>query len=176
MGLQSAALERVKPSPTIAVSNLAMELKAAGQDVIGLGAGEPDFDTPDNIKQAGIDAINRGDTKYTSVDGIPELKRVIVAHQNRIVMEETLEQALERMFGDTGLTPSTPAPRAAATGEEAAAPAAAATESDGLAAQAREAYERAIEAQRAGDWARYGREIEALGELLEQMAERSQVP
>ncbi len=83
MGLQSAALERVKPSPTIAVSNLAMELKAAGQDVIGLGAGEPDFDTPDNIKQAGINAINSGKTKYTAVDGIPELKKAICAKFKR---------------------------------------------------------------------------------------------
>ncbi|MGD9869151.1 MAG: pyridoxal phosphate-dependent aminotransferase [Hyphomicrobiales bacterium] len=77
MGLISDALNRVKPSPTIAVSNKAAELKAAGHDVIGLGAGEPDFDTPDNIKQAAIDAINRGETKYTAVDGIPELKQAI---------------------------------------------------------------------------------------------------
>src|SRR5690606_360216 len=77
MGLISDALNRVKPSPTIAVSNKAAELKAAGHDVIGLGAGEPDFDTPDNVKQAAIDAINRGETKYTAVDGIPELKQAI---------------------------------------------------------------------------------------------------
>ncbi len=83
MGLQSDALTRVKPSPTIAVSNLASELKAAGQDVIGLGAGEPDFDTPDNIKQAAIDAINRGETKYTAVDGIVELKKAICAKFKR---------------------------------------------------------------------------------------------
>ena len=83
MGLLSDALARVQPSPTIAVSNLAMELKAAGQDVIGLGAGEPDFDTPDNIKQAAIDAINRGETKYTAVDGIPELKKAICAKLKR---------------------------------------------------------------------------------------------
>ena len=77
MSFLSDALARVKPSPTIAVSNLAAEMKAAGADVIGLGAGEPDFDTPDNIKQAAIDAINRGETKYTGVDGIPELKKAI---------------------------------------------------------------------------------------------------
>ncbi len=77
MGFISDALQRVKPSPTIAVSSKARELKAAGQDVIGLGAGEPDFDTPDNIKQAAIDAINRGETKYTAVDGIPELKQAV---------------------------------------------------------------------------------------------------
>jgi aspartate aminotransferase len=71
------ALSRVKPSPTVAVSTKARELKAAGVDVIGLGAGEPDFDTPDNIKAAAIDAIQRGETKYTAPDGIPELKAAI---------------------------------------------------------------------------------------------------
>jgi aspartate aminotransferase len=83
MALLSDAIARVKPSPTIAVSNMADEMKAAGEDVIGLGAGEPDFDTPDNIKQAGIDAINRGKTKYTAVDGIPELKKAICAKFKR---------------------------------------------------------------------------------------------
>ncbi len=78
MGLIAHALERVKPSPTMAITSKARELKAAGFDVIGLGAGEPDFDTPDNIKQAAIEAIKRGETKYTAVDGIPELKRAIV--------------------------------------------------------------------------------------------------
>jgi len=79
MGLIAHALERVKPSPTMAITSKAREMKAAGFDVIGLGAGEPDFDTPDNIKQAAIAAIQRGETKYTAVDGIPELKRAIVA-------------------------------------------------------------------------------------------------
>jgi aspartate aminotransferase len=83
MGLIAHALERVKPSPTMAITNKARELKAAGFDVIGLGAGEPDFDTPDNIKQAAIEAIKRGETKYTAVDGIPELKRAIVAKFER---------------------------------------------------------------------------------------------
>jgi aspartate aminotransferase len=78
MGLVARALERVKPSPTIAITNKARELKAAGFNVIGLGAGEPDFDTPENVKQAAIEAIKRGETKYTAVDGIPELKRAIV--------------------------------------------------------------------------------------------------
>ena len=77
MGFLADALARVKPSATIAVTSKARELRAAGRDVIGLGAGEPDFDTPDNIKQAAIDAINRGETKYTAVDGIPELKKAI---------------------------------------------------------------------------------------------------
>ena len=77
MGFLSDSLKRIKPSPTIAVSTLAAELKAAGKNVIGLGAGEPDFDTPDNIKAAAIDAINRGETKYTAVDGIPALKKAI---------------------------------------------------------------------------------------------------
>lgn len=79
MSFLSATLTRVKPSPTIAVTTKAQELKAAGRDVIGLGAGEPDFDTPENIKAAGIAAIQDGKTKYTAVDGIPELKKAICA-------------------------------------------------------------------------------------------------
>ena len=79
MSFLSKTLDRVKPSPTIAVTTKAQELKAAGRDVIGLGAGEPDFDTPDNIKAAGIAAIGEGKTKYTAVDGIPELKNAICA-------------------------------------------------------------------------------------------------
>jgi aspartate aminotransferase len=83
MELLSATLARVKPSPTIAVTTKAAELKAAGRDVIGLGAGEPDFDTPQNIKDAAIAAINAGKTKYTAVDGIPELKKAICAKFKR---------------------------------------------------------------------------------------------
>ena len=83
MGLIAHALERVKPSPTMAITAKAREMKAAGFDVIGLGAGEPDFDTPDNVKQAAIEAIKRGETKYTAVDGIPELKRAIVSKFQR---------------------------------------------------------------------------------------------
>ena len=75
MSIISDSLKKIKPSPTIAVTQKARELKAAGKDVIGLGAGEPDFDTPDNIKQAAIKAINDGDTKYTAVDGTPALKK-----------------------------------------------------------------------------------------------------
>lgn len=83
MTFLSATLDRVKPSPTIAVTTKAQELKAAGRDVIGLGAGEPDFDTPQNIKDAAIAAINAGKTKYTAVDGIPELKKAICAKMKR---------------------------------------------------------------------------------------------
>ena len=78
MSIISDSLKRIKPSPTIAVTQKARELKAVGKDVIGLGAGEPDFDTPDNIKNAAIKAIRSGDTKYTAVDGTPTLKKAIV--------------------------------------------------------------------------------------------------
>ncbi|MEN8891802.1 pyridoxal phosphate-dependent aminotransferase [Planktotalea arctica] len=77
MTFLSATLTRVKPSPTIAVTTKAQALKAAGRDVIGLGAGEPDFDTPQHIKDAGLAAITAGKTKYTAVDGIAELKQAI---------------------------------------------------------------------------------------------------
>jgi aspartate aminotransferase len=77
MGFIADALGRVQPSQTIAVTTKARELQAAGKDVIGLGAGEPDFDTPDNIKEAAIKAIREGKTKYTNVEGIPELKEAI---------------------------------------------------------------------------------------------------
>jgi aspartate aminotransferase len=72
---ESEALKRIKPSATLAVTAKARELAAKGEKVIGLGAGEPDFDTPDNVKQAAIKAIQDGKTKYTDVDGIPELKQ-----------------------------------------------------------------------------------------------------
>jgi aspartate aminotransferase len=83
MPFLSDTLARVKPSPTIAVTNLAAELKRQGKDVIGLGAGEPDFDTPQNIKDAAKAAIDAGKTKYTAVDGIPELKQAICAKFKR---------------------------------------------------------------------------------------------
>ena len=83
MAFLADSLSRVKPSATIAVTNKARELKAAGKDVIGLGAGEPDFDTPDNIKAAAKAAIDAGKTKYTAVDGIPELKEAICAKFKR---------------------------------------------------------------------------------------------
>jgi aspartate aminotransferase len=83
MPFLSETLARVKPSPTIAVTNKARELKAAGRDVIGLGAGEPDFDTPENIREAAKRAIDAGHTRYTAVDGIPELKAAICAKFRR---------------------------------------------------------------------------------------------
>ena len=83
MGFISDALDRIQPSATIAISNKAMALKAEGRDIIGLSAGEPDFDTPDNIKEAAIAAIKRGETKYTAVDGLPELKKAICAKFKR---------------------------------------------------------------------------------------------
>jgi aspartate aminotransferase len=83
MGFISDALNRIQPSATIAISNKAMALKAEGRDIIGLSAGEPDFDTPDNIKEAAIAAIRRGETKYTAVDGLPELKKAISAKFKR---------------------------------------------------------------------------------------------
>ena len=83
MGFIADSLSRIQPSATIAISTKAMELKAAGRDVIGLSAGEPDFDTPDNIKEAAIKAIRDGRTKYTPVDGVPELKQAICAKFER---------------------------------------------------------------------------------------------
>ena len=83
----ASRLSAIKPSPTIAVSNMAAEMKAAGKDIIGLGAGEPDFDTPDHVKAAARAAMDEGKTKYTAVDGIPQLKAAIVdkfARENNI--------------------------------------------------------------------------------------------
>jgi aspartate aminotransferase len=99
MSFLSAALDRVKPSPTIAVTTRAMEMKSAGRDVIGLGAGEPDFDTPDHIKEAAIRAIREGRTKYTAVDGIPELKRAICA---KFARENGLDYAPSQVSVGTG--------------------------------------------------------------------------
>jgi aspartate aminotransferase len=99
MSIISNSLKRIKPSPTIAVTQKARELKAAGKDVIGLGAGEPDFDTPDNIKKAAIEAINRGDTKYTAVDGTVALKRAIVEKFKR---ENNLEYSSNEITVGTG--------------------------------------------------------------------------
>ena len=99
MSIVSNSLKRIKPSPTLAVSQKARELKAAGKDIIGLGAGEPDFDTPENIKRAAIDAINRGETKYTTVDGTPKLKTAIVEKFKR---ENKLSYELNEISVGTG--------------------------------------------------------------------------
>ena len=99
MAFLSDTLSRVKPSPTIAVSTKAAELKAAGRDVIGLGAGEPDFDTPQNIKDAAKRAIDAGRTKYTAVDGIPELKKAICA---KFLSENGLTYAPNQISVGTG--------------------------------------------------------------------------
>src|ERR1700742_3906529 len=99
MSFLAAALDRVKPSATIAVTDKARALKAAGRDVIGLGAGEPDFDTPENIKQAAIKAIERGETKYTNVDGMPELKAAIA---NKFKTENGLEYKPSQISVGTG--------------------------------------------------------------------------
>ncbi|MGH1455587.1 MAG: aspartate transaminase [Alphaproteobacteria bacterium] len=99
MSIVSNRLSRIKPSPTIAVTNKARELKAAGRDVIGLGAGEPDFDTPDFIKDAAKAAIDAGDTKYTAVDGTPVLKDAIIAKFKR---DNELEYTREQVSVGTG--------------------------------------------------------------------------
>ena len=99
MSIISNNLKRIKPSPTIAVTQKARELKASGKDIIGLGAGEPDFDTPDNIKQAAIKAIKDGDTKYTAVDGTPKLKNAIIKKFKR---ENNLDYQIDQITVGTG--------------------------------------------------------------------------
>ena len=99
MSIISNNLKRIKQSPTIAVTQKAKELKASGKDIIGLGAGEPDFDTPDNIKEAAIKAIQDGDTKYTAVDGTPSLKKAIIKKFKR---ENNLDYQLDQITVGTG--------------------------------------------------------------------------
>ena len=99
MSIVSNSLKRIKPSPTMAVTSKAREMKAAGKDVIGLGAGEPDFDTPDNIKEAAIRAIKSGDTKYTAVDGTPVLKKAI---QAKFLRENNLSYSIDQITVGTG--------------------------------------------------------------------------
>jgi aspartate aminotransferase len=99
MAFLADSLARIKPSATIAVTDKARALKAAGRNVIGLGAGEPDFDTPDNIKEAAIRAIREGKTKYTNVDGINELKEAVVAKFKR---ENNLDYKVEEVSVGTG--------------------------------------------------------------------------
>lgn len=95
----SAALARIKPSPTLAITSRVLELKRAGVDVIGLGAGEPDFDTPDFIKEAGIKAIRDGKTKYTNVDGTPELKEAVRLKFQR---DNQLDYAIDQISINAG--------------------------------------------------------------------------
>ncbi|MBT8444695.1 MAG: aminotransferase class I/II-fold pyridoxal phosphate-dependent enzyme, partial [Gammaproteobacteria bacterium] len=95
----SNRVQRVKPSPTLTVSALAADLRAQGRDVIGLGAGEPDFDTPDHIKAAGIKAIQDGQTKYTNVDGTPALKSAIASKFKR---DNNLEYAPDQILVSSG--------------------------------------------------------------------------
>lgn len=95
----SAAINRIQPSPTIAVTNKAAQLKAEGRDVIGLGAGEPDFDTPDFVKEAAIAAIRAGQTKYTGVDGTPECKAAVQAKFKR---DNNLDYSLDQISINTG--------------------------------------------------------------------------
>jgi aspartate aminotransferase len=99
MGFISDSLNRIQPSATISISNKAMALKAEGRDIIGLSAGEPDFDTPENIKEAAITAIRKGYTKYTNVDGIPELKKAVVAKFKR---ENGLDYKVSQVSVGTG--------------------------------------------------------------------------
>jgi aspartate aminotransferase len=100
MAFLADSLQRIKPSPTIAVTDMARALKAAGRDVIGLGVGEPDFDTPDNIKQAAVKAIESGKaSKYTAVDGIPELKAAIARKFKR---ENSLDYKPAQIIVGTG--------------------------------------------------------------------------
>jgi aspartate aminotransferase len=99
MAFLADSLSRIKPSATIAVTDKARELKQAGRDVIGLGAGEPDFDTPDNIKEAAIKAIRDGKTKYTAVDGMPELKAAVV---DKFKRENNLTYRPEEISVGTG--------------------------------------------------------------------------
>ncbi len=99
MSIISDSLKRIKPSPTIAVTQKARELKASGKDVIGLGAGEPDFDTPNNIKEAAIKAIKEGDTKYTAVDGTQTLKEAIV---NKFKRENNLDYTTDQITVGAG--------------------------------------------------------------------------
>jgi aspartate aminotransferase len=99
MSFLAQRLSRIKPSPTIAVSQKARDLKAAGRDVISLGAGEPDFDTPDSVKEAAIRAMRSGDTKYTNVDGTPALKKAVCAKFER---ENGLRYTPEQVTVGTG--------------------------------------------------------------------------
>ena len=95
----SKTLDLVKPSPTLEISALAEQMRAQGRDVISLSSGEPDFDTPEHIKQAAIDAINKGITKYTSVDGVKPLKEAI---QSKFITDNGLHYDLNQICVNVG--------------------------------------------------------------------------
>ncbi len=100
MNLQIAQrVQAIKPSPTLAITARAAEMRAAGKDIIGLGAGEPDFDTPRHIKEAAVDALNKGYTKYTPVDGIPELKNAII---NKFARDNQLDYGIKQVLVSSG--------------------------------------------------------------------------
>ena len=99
MAFLSAALARIKPSPTVAITAHARRLKDAGRDIISLSAGEPDFDTPANIRAAGKAAIDRGETRYTAPEGIAELRRAIVA---KLARENRLDYDPDQVIVSTG--------------------------------------------------------------------------
>ena len=99
MSILAPRITRIKPSPTLAVSQQARELKASGRDIISLGAGEPDFDTPDHIKQAAILAMSQGDTKYTNVDGTPALKKAVI---HKFQTENHLDYKSEEIIVSNG--------------------------------------------------------------------------
>ena len=99
MSFLSATLSRVKPSPTIAITTKAKELAAEGRDIIALSAGEPDFDTPENIRDAAKTAIDAGKTRYTAPDGIPELKQAIC---DKLLRDNTLSYTPAQVSVGTG--------------------------------------------------------------------------
>src|SRR6185295_12566914 len=95
----SERVKRVKPSPTVALTGRVAQLKAEGRDIIGLGVGEPDFDTPRHIADAGVDAIRSGQTRYTAVEGIAELKDAIIAKFKR---DNAIEYRRNQVMVSTG--------------------------------------------------------------------------
>ena len=106
MGLISDRLARLAPSPTVAITDMAMNMRRMGRDIIGLGAGEPDIDTPQHIKDAAIAAMLAGKTKYTQVDGIPELKEAIC---RKFARENNIQSTLDMI--SVCLLYTSPSPR-----------------------------------------------------------------
>lgn len=99
MPLLAKRMDTIQPSPTLAINNKAIELKKSGIDVISLSAGEPDFDTPDNVKQAATRAMERGFTKYTAVEGMPELRKAV---QEKFRRDNNLEYGLDEIIISAG--------------------------------------------------------------------------